>query len=85
MYKFFTKYLLSLILVLFGIFLTLTVVFLYNNFYKTYIQADEVVVLRQQVTPVVFDENLWIQVLANLDQKLVPKEIPENIKDPFEL
>lgn len=85
MYKFFTKYTLSIMLVLFSIILVVTFVFLYNNFYKTYIQANEVVVLKKQISPVVFDEKLWNQVTARLDKKLVPNKILENIKDPFEL
>lgn len=85
MYKFLTKYTLSVMLVLFGIILAVTFVFLYNNFYKTYIQADEVVVLKKQVSTVVFNEKLWSQITARLDKKLTPNKILENIKDPFEL
>lgn len=76
---------LSVILVLFGIVLAVTLVFLYNNFYKTYIQADEVIVLKKQISPVVFDKKLWNQITASLDNKLTPNKIPESIKDPFEL
>lgn len=83
MFNFFGKHLnLILGLVLIAILVT-TGFFLYENFYKTYIQADEVLVLQQQVSPVVFKQKSWDRVIEALDTKLAPKNIPNDLADPF--
>ncbi len=60
-----------------------TLVFLYENFYKTIIGAREVTVLQRQVSPVVFMEKSWEQVMSKLDEKITPRPPLTNINNPF--
>lgn len=83
MIKFLNKYLKLGLLLVMVVAIILTVIFLYENFYKTLIGAERVTVLQQQVSPVSFKEKSWNQVMSNLDEKLAPKPQITRPNNPF--
>ncbi len=82
--RYLTKYIYYLIITLAIISLGMTAMFLYDNFYRTLIQAQVVYILRNQVALEVVDSALWDKVLKNFRYKKT-SQIQENTKipDPF--
>lgn len=83
MIKFLSKHLQLILLIIMLVVLAVTVKFLYENFYKTITEAEEVTVLKRQVSPVVFKEKSWERVMASLDEKFAVPLPAGNINDPF--
>ena len=79
-----TKYIYYLIVTVTILSLGMTTWFLYDNFYRTLIQAKVIYVLRNQVTFEAIDINLWNKILQKFQDKKI-SQIKEDTKipDPF--
>jgi len=70
------------VLSIFAIVISLTVVFVFKNFTRTLEQAEFVLTLRQQVAPDVINSKVWAKVITRLEMKGSTTTL--TVMDPFE-
>ena len=65
--------------------LALTFIFLYKNFYQTITHAQKIKVLKNEISIVKIDMDLYKKIISELDKKreINLKDLPE-LKNPFQ-
>lgn len=79
------KYLYSFVFIIILAVFAVLAVFLYNNFYQTITQSQQIIILKQEVSPDVIDTKKVEKTLGLLEQKTAATSTInwEEIKNPF--
>ena len=59
--------------------------FIYTNFYQTITQAEEIVLLKQEVAPDIIDIDDVNEVINKINGRSAKENINQNLKNPFVL
>lgn len=78
-YSYIVKFIYTLIVITFIAVAYLLVNFLDKNFYQVITQAEDIIVLRQEVATEIIDAALFEKILINLKEKQKP--LPFDVKD----